>query len=332
MVEVRARVMLAGMAVAFGVDRFLGEFVHGATEMKFTVRGKRRAALRELRGNDAVEHVDAAVHGFENIDRCAHAHQVTGQMGGQLFSHHTGELVAFVMRFADREAADGNAVERQLAQKRGALFPEVTVTGTLYDAEKRLRRISTRRQRAFGPAVGELHSRLGLIVRSGGRNALIEHHHDIAPDHLLHFDAGFRREQVRVAVHITLEARPFFLHGSGTGKGENLKPTGVSQHRPIPVHEAMDTAEFLENFRAGAEQQMIGVGEQHAGARRFQGIDRLALDCGLGTDRHEDGCLDLTVQGGEFRRPGLGAAGGFFEGEVQTGHRLIGQETGLALQ
>jgi hypothetical protein len=55
----------------------------------------------------------------------------------------------------------------------------------------------------------ELHGRLGLRVRGGGIDALIENRHDVAADRSLHLDAGFGREQVGPSIHVTLEnARP----------------------------------------------------------------------------------------------------------------------------
>ena len=38
-----------------------------------------------------------------------------------------------------------------------------------------------------------------------------------------------------------------------------LKPAGVGQDRPFPVHEAMDAAERSDEFVAGAEIEMICV-------------------------------------------------------------------------
>ena len=63
MVQVGARVVAAGLAIALGVERLFGEFMHGAAQLKFPVRGERHAALRQLRRDDAVEHVDAAMDG-----------------------------------------------------------------------------------------------------------------------------------------------------------------------------------------------------------------------------------------------------------------------------
>ena len=43
------------------------------------------------------------------------------------------------------------------------------------------------------------------------------------------------------------------------GQRENLKAAGVRQHRAMPVHEAVNAAEFLEDFGAGTKQEMIGI-------------------------------------------------------------------------
>jgi hypothetical protein len=48
----------------------------------------------------------------------------------------------------------------------------------------------------------ELHGRLGLPVRGSGWKALVEHHHDVAADRLLHRDTGFRREEIRFSIYI----------------------------------------------------------------------------------------------------------------------------------
>ena len=89
---------------------------------------------------------------------------------------------------------------------------------------------------------------------------MVKDHQDIAADGLLHHDSRFGRKQIGLAVDVTFEVGAGFVHRSGEGQRENLKSAGVGQHRAIPVHEAVDAAEFLENFEAGAKHQMIGIG------------------------------------------------------------------------
>ena len=110
----------------------------------------------------------------------------------------------------------------------------------------------------------ELHRALRVIAGGGRRDALIQHHHDVAADRLLHLDAGFRRQHVRRAIDVAFETRALLVHRAFVRQGENLKSARVGEHRTIPVHEAMNAAELLEHLRARAQQQMIGVGEQHA--------------------------------------------------------------------
>ena len=80
MVQVGARVVPASLTAAMGVDRPLRKLMHGSAQLNLPLRGENDAALRELGGDDAVEHVDAAMNGFQQIDRRAHAHEIARQM------------------------------------------------------------------------------------------------------------------------------------------------------------------------------------------------------------------------------------------------------------
>ena len=76
MMEIRARVARAGRAGAVRIQLLLRAFVNAAAQLEKPARGESRAALRELRRHDAIEHVDAAMNGFEDIERRADAHEV----------------------------------------------------------------------------------------------------------------------------------------------------------------------------------------------------------------------------------------------------------------
>ena len=97
--------------------------------------GKSHAALRQLGWDNAIEHIDAAMHRFEYVDGRAHAHQITRPMGRQMLDDQFGEIVTLGMIFADRETADGQAVEGQIAQECGARFSQLMMAGTLNDPE-----------------------------------------------------------------------------------------------------------------------------------------------------------------------------------------------------
>ena len=113
--KVRARVVLAGLAIALGIDRLFAQFIHGAAQLQFSMRGKGHAALRQLRGNNTVEHIDPTMYALENINRRAHAHEVTRQILRQMVGDESRHFVTLVLRFADGQAANSEAVKREFS-------------------------------------------------------------------------------------------------------------------------------------------------------------------------------------------------------------------------
>ena len=320
MMDVGAGMAAAGRAIAAGVERFVGEFIDGAAEVDFTVGGERGAALSELPGDDAIEHVHAAMHRLQNVDRGAHAHQVTRQVFGQLGGDDPGELVALGIGFTDREPADGEAVEGQVAQVLGAAQAEIAVAGALDDTEKSLGRFAAGAQGAFGPAVGQIHGRQGGGVLGGRGDALVEHHHDVAADRALHADAGFGREMVKRAVYVAAKLRALLGHDPVLGQRKNLKPAGVGQHRAIPVHKPVNAAKFLKHLGAGTQEEVKGVGQETLGTEGAQAVGVHVFHRGLSAHRHKNRGAHFAMQGLKPGGAGAGAGGGFFELESEAGH------------
>ena len=136
--QIAARILGADRALAQGVDLLLRELIDRAAQLQDATRGIRRSELGDFVRDDAVEHVDAAVDGFEEVERGADAHQVARLV---VREHRRGDLTrvfALGLAFADREAADGEPVEGQLGQAVGADLAEVGVEGALDDREHRL--------------------------------------------------------------------------------------------------------------------------------------------------------------------------------------------------
>ena len=263
------------------------------------------------------------MHGFEEVERGADAHEVARLV---VREHRRGDLTgvfALGLAFADREAADGETVEGQLGQAVGADLAEVGVEGALDDREHGLGRITAGLEAADGPAVGDLERFLGRGLVRRRRDALVEHHHDIAADGDLRTDAGLGAEQVDGAVYVTAELGAFFLHIAGMRKGEDLEAAGVRQEGFLPAGELVDTAEALEDLGTRTQEQVIGVRQQDLGTGIEQGIERLRLDRRLGAHRHEQRRLHLVVQGAERRRPGPRTGSRRLEFEIQPagGHR-----------
>src|SRR5687768_302143 len=80
--QVGARMFAASLTRAAGIKRLLGEFVNGTPEMKFALGREHRSTLCELRRDDAVEEIDAAMHRLEDVEGSADAHQVPGKILG----------------------------------------------------------------------------------------------------------------------------------------------------------------------------------------------------------------------------------------------------------
>ena len=102
-------------------------------------------------------------------------------------------------------------------------------------------------------------------------------------------------------------------------EAENLEPAGVGQNGVRPRHEAVQAAHAADQFMAGANEQVVGIGEQNLDAE-FSGEVAFgqALDCGLRPDRHENRRSDGPVRGVEQARPrpGARALGHHFEEDL----------------
>jgi hypothetical protein len=110
---------------------------------------------------------------------------------------------------AHGQSADGEAVEVDLHQPLRALAPQMRIQGALHDAKHRLRRVLARRKTAHGPALRDLQGRACRLLISGGRDALIQHHHDVAADGALRLNAQFRTQQDALAIDVALKHRAF---------------------------------------------------------------------------------------------------------------------------
>ena len=138
MMEISARVARAGRAIAGRIEFLLRVFVNAAPHLQEPARSEDGAALGELRRHDAIEHVHAAMDGFENIERRAHAHQIARFVLRQKLRREFAHLFALVFAFAHREPANRKAVERHFAQLRRAFPPQFRKERALHDGEHRL--------------------------------------------------------------------------------------------------------------------------------------------------------------------------------------------------
>ena len=259
--QVGPRVARTGRAGAERIERGVGEFVHASAQLQKSARRESGPALRDLRGDDAIKHVHAAVHGFEDVERRADAHEVARAIKREKLCGEFAGVLAFAAALADGEAADGESIEWHLREPRRALSPQVRKQRALHDRKYRLRRIAARRETACGPALCDLQrGACGVFIRSRG-DALVERHHDVAADRALGLDAHFGTEHDALSVEVALEARAFLSHRALLRHGENLKPAGIREHGIFPAHESVDAAGAPEDFRPRSQQEVIRIRE-----------------------------------------------------------------------
>jgi hypothetical protein len=137
--QISAGVARTGRTSAGGIKFLFGEFVNAAAHLQKTARGEDGAALRELRGHDAIEHVHATMNGFEEIKRRADAHEVPRLVLRQKLRGEFAHVFALALALPHRESTDGEPVERHFAQDCDAFPPQLLKKSALHNSKKRLR-------------------------------------------------------------------------------------------------------------------------------------------------------------------------------------------------
>ncbi len=141
--------------------------------------------------------------------------------------------------------------------------------------------------RALGPAQRQLHGALGLLLLGRQFDALVELHLDVGAEQALDLDRPLRRQHVAAAVDVRGKAHALLAHLADLGERHHLEAAAVGEDRAVPAHEGMQAAEAGDALGAGAQHQVIGVGEDDVGAGRLHLVEVERLDGGGGADRHE---------------------------------------------
>jgi hypothetical protein len=129
----------------------------------------------------------------------------------------------------------------------------------LHDAEQRVAVAFVRAPAALGPAQRELHRGPCLIGIGRIRRALVEHHHDVGAERILHLDRTLRRQLDQVAVDGRAKFDALLADLAQALQAPNLKAARVRQDRPLPVREPMQAAVGADDVDAGPQQQMERV-------------------------------------------------------------------------
>ena len=219
----------------------------------------------------------------------------------------------------------GVAIGIEIKEGGGAFAAEVGEHGTLDDGEEG---VASRAFRDAGlempvgllrPAHGAMHAFTGVFVADRILGALVEHHEDVAAEGELGIDGGFGREGVGAAIEVRLKGDAMLGDFAQAGEAEDLEAARIGEDGVGPGHEAMEAAEGTDELVAGAQIEVVGVGEEDGDAKVVGEIAlRESFDGGLGADGHEDGGFDGSVRRVEQSGAGasVGAFGLEFEGDL----------------
>ena len=153
----------------------------------------------------------------------------------------------------------------------------------------------------------------GLYVLIGGRifDTLIKGHSDIRAQIGLDAHGLLRAHKDPPTIDVGGEGDTLLRDFPQPGEGKDLKSTGISEDGAIPVHKLVQTTHLPHHVIAGAQMEVIGVGELDLAADLLEVVGGdCTLDGPLGTHIHENRSLDDTAVGaGKLAAPG--AAFGF---------------------
>ena len=99
------------------------------------------------------------------------------------------------------------------------------------------------------------------------------------------------------------EAHAFVGDFSQCRKAEDLVAAGIRKDGTRPGHKLMQAAELADQFMAGAQIEMVGIGEDYFRAEFFEGFLGEGFDGSLRAHGHEEGSLYWAVRRGQKPAP-----------------------------
>src|ERR1700686_744701 len=114
------------------------------------------------------------------------------------------------------------------------------------------------------------------------------------------------------AIEVRSKRDSFIGDFAQRGETEYLVAAGVRQNGPLPGHKLVQATELANQFVAGAQIQMISVGENDLNAEFFERFVRQRLDGCSGSHRHECRGFNLSVGSSQESVAGAGCIGLFY--------------------
>src|SRR5438067_7132463 len=174
--QVRAREALAGRARTAFVQRARIAGETGVPEVEASLPRERRARAGGARREHAVEHVDAPLDHLEDALGVANAHEVARLAGREERSGPGDSLEHQPPILADRQAAEGVAVEVELGDLLDRAPPQLRIGRPLRDAEAELALGARRPALVARPERGATDRLLEVAPRDVRRRADVEAH------------------------------------------------------------------------------------------------------------------------------------------------------------
>ena len=234
----------------------------------------------------------------------------------------------FLLGLAYGQSADGDAGRIERRDEFSGGSSKVRLNAALDDPKESLVAAAPGFDANFRPAVSPFHGEPAVFVVVG-IGALVECHDDIRAEVLLDPDGALGREAVRRAIDVTLEGHAFIIDLAGLGKREDLETARIGEHGMRPAHEPVQTTQPGNDIIAGAQVEMIRVGEYERGTQFFDLCRRERLNRCLRANGCEDRCDEITVRCGENPRAGTVVPG--CDVEFEHGWNYNGRDRRLAI-
>ena len=307
----------AGPAGASLLQRLLIDGMAGIAQTQGPPKRVDQRVASAAGGQDAVKHVDAGRHRGDDVLRLADTHEIPRFFGREMGHGRRQRRHHRLRSLPHRESAHRIACKRQRPQRLGTFPAQIALQPPLHDPKQRLIRSAVRGEAAICPAERSPHRVLDCFARRRQRDHMIQLHGDIGANALLNPHRRLGGEFDRAAIEVRAKKGPLLRHPHLLGQAENLKSTAVGERGTTPAHEASDSPCLGDHFLTGAQVEMVGVLQHHAGARLGHPANVDPLDRGRGGHRHEEGCGHRTVGRGEHTSAGPAGAGRLeLEGET----------------
>ena len=314
--DIGAAVARANRAVAGFVDGPRIAHMAGVAHVQRPVAQEGQGRAPAARRHNAVEHVDSAPDGADDIGRFPDAHQIARLCERQGGHGEIERAEHQVLSLAHGKTSDRYSVERHGGKNPGGFQTQILVNPALIDSENAVAvAILERRKRPFFPAYGPFDRPFHVFVFGRVWGAFVQRHGDVGVQLALDFDRPFRGEHVTGPVDVRSEGHAIFGYFAQLGQAHNLESSAVGQNRPRPVHERVQSAHFRDQVFAGPQHQMVRVSQNDLRSRPSHVLRPHGFHGGAGPHGHERRSVYRSVRG--FKRSEPGPCGGFVYGEMQ---------------